>query len=330
MKKLFTLLLTIILIMVFYTKAYPAPENRAVFQLGSDKYSVNSQEQVMDTISFLHNNRVFVPVRYLAYACGIGDQDILWDPGTQTITLKLNNKRLLLQAGSSQLVINRRPVDMDTAPLMMADRVFLPARWIAEACNYQVEWDQNSKAVLIYPPGEIKPLPPEQPAVLLVNKNNVLPDDYQPGALDDFNGQLVASALKDPLRTIFTAAGAQGIKLGLNSGYRDAKSQKIIFNERVSQLGLKQARSLAALPGYSEHQTGLAVDLEGDSRAYAWLKANCWSYGFILRYPQGAEQITGYAYEPWHFRYVGRPIASFMQANDLQTLEEFMDTYIGD
>ncbi|MDF9408721.1 MAG: D-alanyl-D-alanine carboxypeptidase [Pelotomaculum sp. PtaB.Bin013] len=329
MRKILISLLTLFLI-TFYTQAYTSPENKAVFQLGNDKFTLNNQEQSMDTIPIVKSSRVFVPIRYIAYACGIDDKDILWDMSTQTVTLNSNNKRLSAKVGSKQLVNNGHVVDMDVAPVMINDRVFLPARWIAEAYNYKIEWDQASKSILIYPRGNIKPHPPEQPAVLLVNKTHRLPDDYHPDPLDNYNGYQVSKSMNYPLQALFTAADEQSINLGINSGYRDVESQQQIFNERVSQLGLQEAKSAAALPGYSEHQTGLAVDLEGDSNAYSWLKANCWSYGFILRYPKGGEEITGYSYEPWHFRYVGIPIASFMHANNIQTLEEFIDTYISD
>ena len=330
MKKILISLFIIFLIMAFYTQAFTSPENKAVFQVGNDKFTLNNQEQIMDTIPFVNNSRVFVPIRYLAYACRIDDKDILWDKSSQTVTLNLDNKHLLMQVGSKQLVDNGKVVDMDVAPVIKSDRVFLPARWIAEAYNYKIEWDQASKSVLIYPQGDIiKPHPLEQLAILLVNKTHPLPIDYQPGPLDDFNGHQVSESIKYPLQALFTAASEQSINLSINSGYRDAASQKQIFNDRVSQLGLQEARQTAAPPGYSEHQTGLAVDLGGNSNAYSWLKANCWRYGFILRYPKGGEEITGYSYEPWHFRYVGIPIASFMHANNIQTLEEFVDTYIG-
>lgn len=329
MKKIIISLLTLFLIMAFHTQAYTLPENKAVFQLGNDKFTLNNQEKSMDTIPFINNSRVFVPVRYLAYACGIDDRDILWDKSTQTVTLNLDSKSLLIKVGSKQLVDDGHIVDMDVAPVIKCDRVFLPARWIAEECNYKIEWHQASKSVLIYPRGDMEPRPPEQSAILLVNKTHSLQADYQPGPLEDFKGARVSKSIKDPLQALVTAASEQSIKLSINSAYRDAESQKLIYNKRVSQLGLQKARSVAALPGYSEHQTGLAVDFGGDSKAYSWLKANCWRYGFILRYPGGREEITGYSYEPWHFRYVGIPIASFMHASNIQTLEEFIDSYIG-
>jgi len=156
------LFLFIFLTITSYAQAAALPENKAVFQLGNDKYTLNDKEQIMDTIPFITNGRVFIPVRYLAYVCGIEDKDISWDPGTQTVTLNLDNKYLQLKVGSKQLVENGRIVEMDVAPLIISERVFFPARWIAEAYNYQVEWIQTCKAVIIYAQGDIKPAPPEQ------------------------------------------------------------------------------------------------------------------------------------------------------------------------
>ena len=324
------LFLFICLTITCNAQAAALPENKAVFQLGSNKYLLNDKEQIMDTIPFLSNGRALMPVRYLAQACGIEDSNISWDPVTQKVTLNLDGKYLQLRVGSKQLLENGQTADMDTAPLIISDRVFLPARWIAEAYNYRVDWNQTSKTVIIYAQGSIKPAAPGQSAVLLVNKSHPLPTAYAPGALEDFNGYRISKSMKDPLQQLFIAAGKQSINLTVNSGYRDAEKQQQIFDERVSELGLQAAKATVAQPGFSEHQTGLAVDIGVDSYDFSWLKVNSWRYGFIQRYPEGSEKITNYAYEPWHFRYVGSPVASFMHINNVQTLEEFVDTYIGE
>jgi LAS superfamily LD-carboxypeptidase LdcB len=311
---------TLLLIFIFLTitcnaQASTLPENRAVFQLGNDKYILNDIEQIMDTIPFISNGRVFIPVRYLAHVCGIEDKNISWEPVTQKVTLNLDNKYLQLKVGSKQLIENGQIANMDTAPIIISDRVFLPARWIAEAYNYKIEWNQESKAVIIYPQGDTKPAAPEQSAVLLVNKTHPLPTAYELDTLEDFNGYQISKSIKNALQALFMAAGKQSINLTVNSGYRDAERQKQIFDEQVSELGLQAAREAVALPGFSEHQTGFAVDIGDDANNYSWLKVNSWRYGFIQRYPEGRAGITGDAYETCHFRYVGIPVASFMHVN---------------
>lgn len=123
-------------------------------------------------------------------------------------------------------------------------------------------------------------------------------------------------------------------KLIVQSGYRSYASQKSILKAKTSAIGKTKALLLVAKPGYSEHQTGLAVDFAAygvstlttsfaKTKAGIWLAANAYQYGFVLRYPKGKTAITGYNFEPWHFRYVGVPVATEMHDRGIQTLEEF-------
>ena len=118
------------------------------------------------------------------------------------------------------------------------------------------------------------------------------------------------------------------------SAYRSYKTQQALFNRYVKRDGYEKARTYSAVPGSSEHQTGLAIDVSGSSgkcaaascfantKEAAWLKKNSQKYGFIIRYPKGKESITGYKYEPWHLRYVGN-ISSNIQSRGI-TLEEYL------
>ena len=127
-----------------------------------------------------------------------------------------------------------------------------------------------------------------------------------------------------------------GVKLLVNSSYRSYQDQEEIYNEfrKISQ---KYADSYAARPGYSEHQTGLAIDITSnkhpgsntfkESEEYKWLKDNSYKYGFILRYPEGKEDITGYSNESWHFRYVGVDVAKQIYEENL-TFDEYYAYYI--
>ena len=129
------------------------------------------------------------------------------------------------------------------------------------------------------------------------------------------------------------AAGAG--RLVINSAYRSFASQKSIHAAQVARLGLKAGEALAARPGFSEHQTGLAVDVSAagqgcviavcfsSTKGGKWLAANSWRYGFILRYPKGRTSVTGYQFEPWHFRFVGSDLAAEYKARGSKTLEGF-------
>jgi D-alanyl-D-alanine carboxypeptidase len=142
----------------------------------------------------------------------------------------------------------------------------------------------------------------------------------------------VAKAAIDLARAM-NAAG-QG-KLVIQSGYRPFAEQKSIHARQVKRYGKKVGEALAARPGYSEHQTGLAIDVSargqgcqirvcfGQTKAGLWLKANAYKYGFITRYPKYATFYTGYQYEPWHLRYIGVDLATQLHEAKVITLEKF-------
>ncbi|WP_450091382.1 M15 family metallopeptidase [Pseudoclavibacter endophyticus] len=150
------------------------------------------------------------------------------------------------------------------------------------------------------------------------------------------NGHSLRSEAASAVQTMFTAASAAGYALDMTSGYRSAESQTQLYEGYVADLGQEGADATSARPGYSEHQTGLAADISapdagcvleacfGATEAGQWLSANAWQYGFILRYPDGVTHITGYEYEPWHFRYVGAEVATAMHEQGIVTYEEFL------
>ncbi|HVS58880.1 MAG TPA: D-alanyl-D-alanine carboxypeptidase family protein [Candidatus Saccharimonadales bacterium] len=137
------------------------------------------------------------------------------------------------------------------------------------------------------------------------------------------------------LETMFAGAKKDGINLMLSSGYRPYTFQQVLYNNYVASSGVAAADTFSARPGYSEHQTGLAADIEPLSekcdvdQCFAnlpegkWLAANAYKYGFVIRYPKGKDSVTGYEYEPWHVRYVGVEAATEMQKEDVVTLETF-------
>ena len=171
---------------------------------------------------------------------------------------------------------------------------------------------------------------------VVVNKKRPLnPIAYKP-KLTTFGGIYMAQPTATAYKKLREAVSAQ--KLGtlcINSGYRSYASQNTIHATKVRQLGKTAGETLAARPGHSEHQTGLAIDISttalgcrigsfGASKASAWIAKNAWQYGFIVRYPSNAKtKITGYVWEPWHLRFVGIELATDMQAKGITTLEEY-------
>lgn len=146
---------------------------------------------------------------------------------------------------------------------------------------------------------------------------------------------MVRAALVEPLAKLFADAKTAGFDLMIGSAYRSSKLQETYFNSYSRAHGQEEAEKISAHPGTSEHQLGLAIDLTttdrtcylvecfGETPAGKWLAGNAHRYGFILRYPAGKSQITGYNYEPWHFRYVGVPVATAVYESGLTYEEAF-------
>ncbi len=157
--------------------------------------------------------------------------------------------------------------------------------------------------------------------ILVVNKTYPLPSAYAPG------WETEASA---PFWEMVAAAKEAGFELWMSSGYRSYADQEYLYNGYVQRDGQEAADTYSARPGHSEHQTGLAFDLNGlswdfgDTPEGIWVAENCHKYGFILRYPKGKEEITGYTYEPWHIRYLGVEKATEVYESGL-CLEEFLN-----
>ncbi len=175
----------------------------------------------------------------------------------------------------------------------------------------------------------------------LVNKYNGLPTTYKPDDLayvDGFyNNQVpMRKVAKESFLELQNAAKENGINLMPTTAYRDASFQKTLYNNYVAKDGVEAADTYSARPGFSDHQTGLAIDLKdatitSDVRLsdedFEWLEKNCAEYGFIIRYPKDKENITLYQFENWHIRYVGKEEAKTIMDNHL-TLEEYIDLYV--
>ena len=157
--------------------------------------------------------------------------------------------------------------------------------------------------------------------ILVVNKTYSIPSSYAPG---DLTWECRAA-----LDALSAGAAANGLSIYAISGYRSYEYQLGLYDRYVARDGKAEADRYSARAGHSEHQTGLAVDVNSLEYAFAdtpegqWLAAHCAEYGFILRYPEGKEEITGYRYEPWHIRYLGVETAKKVTESGL-TLEEYL------
>lgn len=172
--------------------------------------------------------------------------------------------------------------------------------------------------------------------LILVNPWNPLPDDHAVQLKELRNGYCVDERIYPDLQEMFDNARAENIQPLIVSAYRTYDKQSQLYQDKVysySGEGYAQnhaeemAAKWVAKPNHSEHQTGLAIDINAESGSnddvYKWLSENSYKYGFILRYPKEKTEITGIHYEPWHYRYVGKSAAQYIYENQL-TLEEYL------
>lgn len=172
---------------------------------------------------------------------------------------------------------------------------------------------------------------------ILVNKTNRLDKNYIPNDLVKLERKYSTKEcfLRKKANKAFTKLCKSAHKNNLNikaiSCFRSFEYQKNLYINYIKEMGFTKASFASAKPGCSEHQTGLAVDINLDNDSFdltkeaKWLKNNAYKFGFILRYPKGKESITGYKYEPWHYRYIGKKVAKIIYQNNL-TLEEYKKT----
>ena len=248
------------------------------------------------------------------------------------------------------------------APALAADRTeaereaFLAA--LAELPHYQEERSERYLAYLggvAYTPEQIlcivntdSDLTPYEDMVeadvsygilTLVNKHHYLAA-YEPEELSALGRYgswgSMASEARAAFAALVDAAARDGLRIWGVSPYRSYDRQRSIYNSYVSAHGQAEADTYSARPGWSEHQTGLAVDVAVRGYSYgtfdgtpesAWMREHAHEYGFILRYGEGMDYITGYMYEPWHYRYVGADAAAYIWENDL-TFEEYYYYYV--
>lgn len=174
--------------------------------------------------------------------------------------------------------------------------------------------------------------------LVLVNKFNQLPSNYIPHDLEKIDTKYandykyVRKVVKQAFEKLSKDAKKLGYDIIATSTFRSWKYQHSLYQYYVKEKGREYADNCSARPGHSEHQTGLAIDVMGENKDYnlfqesnsfEWMKENAHKYGFIMRYPSGKEHITGFKYEPWHYRYVGKEAAKIIFEKQI-TLEEYL------
>ena len=191
--------------------------------------------------------------------------------------------------------------------------------------------------------GVLLPLPASGPSsawnLVLVNPEHRIPESGAPALTELWNGERVDTRIYPALQEMFDEMRAQGVYPVVASGYRTTEEQQALMDDKIETLVAQgssradaktEALKWVAAAGYSEHQTGLAVDINADGvhstgqQVYDWLAKNAAAYGFILRYPEDKTDITGTHYEPWHYRYVGKEDAAAIARQGV-CLEEYLN-----
>ena len=214
-----------------------------------------------------------------------------------------------------------------------------------ESVEQETETDPEEQKLLDNLPAEADL---EDWNLILVNPWEALPANFEPELVEVDNEQEIDARIEDNWKDLKEAASEAGYNLFLASGYRSVERQESNFNQTIQENmdeGLteeeatEKAKEYLTEPGYSEHHTGLALDIVGDEwimegnglvpeydtqDSQEWLMEHMTDYGFILRYPENKEDLTGILYESWHFRYVGKENAEFITENDL-ALEEYIE-----
>jgi D-alanyl-D-alanine carboxypeptidase len=210
-----------------------------------------------------------------------------------------------------------------------------------QTSSSQTEKSDATKPVANFDKQQYSLTDPTSPWVITNKKHPLSPKTYAPSDLIAVGGgQYMRAEAARALSRMIVGARAAGYVLTPASGYRSYSTQVSVYNNEVKVYGKAVADSESARPGYSEHQTGWAMDLSsggcniadcfGDTPGGKWATANAYKYGFLLRYPADKVNVTGYRHETWHFRYIGTALATELHNQLVKTLEEFFGVSGGD
>lgn len=270
---------------------------------------------------------------------------------TDTITMQMENRLVKNPEVQYYPVVNHAPLSdyaaiSEQTQFELDEDGYLVILFPAGTVTDLAHGEQRFRVIGITPSGERVEIP--DPAVdwklLLVNPQYSLPDDFSVNLTQLRNGQAIDSRAYPDLQNMVDDARAEGLSPLICSSYRTTEMQESLFSNKVSRLldqgysperAETEAGRWVAVPGTSEHQLGLAVDIVAESYPYLdeqqentpeqkWLMENAYRYGFILRYPADKCHLTGIGYEPWHYRYVGKKAAKQMNETGM-CLEEYLE-----
>ena len=304
-------------------------------------------------IMYYQTSKDLVPVEPLNSQTPLPTSTVTLEPSVSpTIATSLETEQLLLleskfnELGYTEDEITTLVTNLEwfeLTPILVFNHLDDIDAYIADCLQHRDTNDENtfilSNTYVDYMSEGIAVSNPDEDDIL-VNKHYYLASDYNPeiialpenyardgmGLREDAYNQFIKMA---------DAAKEEGLKIYGTSGYRSYQRQATLYNGYVEKWGTSEADAVSARPGFSEHQTGLAMDLtvDGgltsftDTKEFTWMKANAYKYGFILRYPENKTSITGYSFESWHYRYLGIDLATKVYESHL-TFDEYYALYL--
>lgn len=349
MKKYFILLITLILFTTGCEKTKIVTNFKVNLQ-DNLEFEINSIINIDDIIKSIDNGK-------------LDNKDVIIDTsklGEQTLKLKINNQKYAVKftivdttkpeiTGKNSFIIDQNNEFDLLANFKVTDNsgediqlkiegnydITKPGNYKVkiigtDSSNNQAEYDVTIKVNGKYNITNDSTKPTYIDGILIANKTYALPSNYNPGKISDETQQ--------SFNEMASKASKDGVNIYIQSGFRSYETQAKLYNNYVKRSGQASADTFSARPGHSEHQTGLAFDVcskqikacinsdFNNTIPANWLNDHAYEYGFILRYPKGKESITGYLYESWHYRYVGKELASKLYNNgNWITLEEYFN-----
>ncbi|MBO5407808.1 MAG: D-alanyl-D-alanine carboxypeptidase family protein [Clostridia bacterium] len=302
--------------------------------VGESSFTVNGEQKLINRPSLLDNNTTYMPVDMIS---AVFYPDRIW----------YETQHFMVQKQLSNTDYHKRIQDVLA---VSKNSNFYPERFqryinfhvnqpsytmqeVLYRVNLGLDFPFYSNVTIIGQPYEL---------LVLVNKYHQLPSNFQQYHLvtmsraytaNDGRQYLLAGVAYENYAKMADAAKQAGLSMRVVSAYRTESYQRNLYNNKVRSTGKINADNYSARPGFSEHQTGLAVDINSTKGSFQytaefrWLQQHAHEYGFIMRYPKGKEWITGYSYEPWHYRYVGTDAATIIH-NEGITYEEYYAKYV--
>ena len=300
---------------------------------GEHNITVNGVQKICENPSVLIHNETYIPVDMVS-ATGVINE--IWCDSQQ-----LHIQKNMLTSDNHKLV--KDVLDLCSANNFYPERFQRYIKYHAQMPDYNICDVINLVNIGLDYPFYENVTTIEHPCELLVlvNKYNQLPTEFSQNNLvnmsrehtiNDGKEYLLADVAYEKYVQMSDAAWQEGISMKVVSAYRTEEYQRRLYNKRSGNVYVD---NYTARPGFSEHQTGLAIDINSTSitfeysSAFKWLQKHAHEYGFILRYPKGKEWITGYSYEPWHYRFVGTDAAKIIYEEGI-TYEEFYAKYVYD